>query len=169
MMRLELEGIGASLQSEDGYTVVQQIIPGGAADKDGRLKPKDKIVGVGQGADGEIVDVVDMKLSDVVKLIRGKARHRRPAPGRAPADSGEAEDHQHHPGEDRAEGQEAQGEVFDEGHKPDGKPYKIGVIDLPSFYMDMEGDRRGAARLQEHHPRRPSMLDEFNAKRASTP
>ena len=55
MMRLELDGIGASLRSEDGYTVVHNIIPGGAADKDGRLKPDDKIVGVGQGtgrADG---------------------------------------------------------------------------------------------------------------------
>ena len=49
-MRLELDGIGASLKSEDGYTVVHNIIPGGAADKDGRLKPEDKIVGVGQGA-----------------------------------------------------------------------------------------------------------------------
>ena len=48
MMRLELEGIGASLQSDDGYTVVKHIVPGGAADKDGRLKVEDKIVGVGQ-------------------------------------------------------------------------------------------------------------------------
>ena len=56
----------------DGYTVVNKIIPGGAAGKDGRLKPEDRIVGVGQGVDGEIVDVVDMKLSDVVDLIRGR-------------------------------------------------------------------------------------------------
>ena len=50
-MRLELDGIGASLRSDDGYTVVQNIIPGGAADKDGGLKPEDKIVGVGEGAE----------------------------------------------------------------------------------------------------------------------
>ena len=51
-MRLKLEGIGASLQGDDGYTVVKKIIPGGAADKDGRLKLEDKIIGVGQGDDG---------------------------------------------------------------------------------------------------------------------
>ncbi len=71
-MRLNLEGIGAALQFTDGYTVVSKIIPGGAADKDGKLKPEDKVIGVGQGTDGEIVDVVDMKLNDVVKLIRGE-------------------------------------------------------------------------------------------------
>ena len=49
-MRLEFEGIGAALQSDDGYTVVKKIIAGGAADKDGRLKAEDKIVGVGQDA-----------------------------------------------------------------------------------------------------------------------
>lgn len=67
-MRLDLEGIGATLQFDDGYTVVKELIPGGAADKDGHLKPEDHIVGVGQGEDGLIVD---MKLSDVVDLIRG--------------------------------------------------------------------------------------------------
>ena len=67
-----MEGIGAALQSIDGYTVVKKIVPGGAADKDGRLKAEDKIVGVGQDDEGEMVDVVDMKLYDVVKLIRGK-------------------------------------------------------------------------------------------------
>ena len=72
-MRLKLEGIGAALQVKDGYTVITKIIPGGAADKLGKLKPEDRIVSVGQDDDGEMVDVIDMKLSDVVKLIRGKA------------------------------------------------------------------------------------------------
>ena len=71
MMRLKLEGIGASLQSDDGYTVVKHLVPGGVADKDGRLKLEEKIVGVGQDQNGPIVDVIDMKLNDVVKLIRG--------------------------------------------------------------------------------------------------
>ena len=71
-MRLELDGIGASLAGCDGYTVVQNIIPGGAADKNGGLKPEDKIVGVGEGAGGPMEDIVDMKLNDVVKKIRGK-------------------------------------------------------------------------------------------------
>ena len=71
VMGLNLEGIGASLQNDDGYTVVRKIIRGGAAYKDGRLKKNDKVVGVGQ-EDGAIVSVVDMKISDVVTLIRGK-------------------------------------------------------------------------------------------------
>src|SRR5688500_5897314 len=71
MMRLELEGIGASLQYEDGYTKVKELIPGGAAEKDGRLKAEDRVIAVAQGVGGEFVDVVDMNLNDVVKLIRG--------------------------------------------------------------------------------------------------
>jgi carboxyl-terminal processing protease len=71
-MRLKLKGIGASLQSEDGYTVIKKIIPGGAADKDGRLKVEDKIIGVGQGKEGELEDIVDLNINDVVKQIRGK-------------------------------------------------------------------------------------------------
>ncbi|MEC8433476.1 MAG: PDZ domain-containing protein, partial [Planctomycetota bacterium] len=72
-MRLNLEGIGASLQSEDGVTVVKRIVPGGAADRNGKLKVEDRIVSVGQGDEGEMVDVADMKLDDVVAMIRGAA------------------------------------------------------------------------------------------------
>ncbi|MCB9525793.1 MAG: PDZ domain-containing protein [Myxococcales bacterium] len=71
-MQLSLEGIGASLRQKDGYTVVQEVIKGGAADRQGQLKRKDKIIAVAQGKDGEPVDVVDMSLRDVVRLIRGK-------------------------------------------------------------------------------------------------
>ena len=72
-MSLNLDGIGAQLMSEDGYTKLTSIVPGGAADKDGRLKPGDRIVSVGQGESGEMLDVVDMKLDDVVGMIRGTA------------------------------------------------------------------------------------------------
>ena len=63
-MRLQLEGIGAALKYEldDGCTKVSQLIPGGPAEKDGRLKPEDKVIGVGQGLNGEIVDVADLPL-----------------------------------------------------------------------------------------------------------
>ncbi len=71
-MGLSLEGIGAVLSSRDGYTVVEEVVPGGAADRDGKLEPKDKIIAVGQGQDGELVDVIDMNLRDVVGMIRGK-------------------------------------------------------------------------------------------------
>lgn len=70
-MNLSLEGIGVSLSSDDGYTIVQEIIPGGSADRAKALSPKDKIIAVAQ--DGkEAVSIVDMDLSDVVKMIRGK-------------------------------------------------------------------------------------------------
>jgi carboxyl-terminal processing protease len=71
-MRLQLDGIGAQLKSEDGYTTIVELTLGGAAERDGRLKAKDRVVGVGQGTEGEIVDTVDMNLNEVVKMIRGK-------------------------------------------------------------------------------------------------
>ena len=71
-MSLSLEGIGATLSSKDGFTVVEQLIPGGAAIKSGKLKPKDKIIAVAQGEDGKSVNVMNWELREVVKLIRGK-------------------------------------------------------------------------------------------------
>jgi carboxyl-terminal processing protease len=71
-MRLSLEGIGATLSSQDGYTVVENLIPGGAAFKSGEIEPKDKIIGVAQGDSNKFDPVIDMPLRDVVKLIRGK-------------------------------------------------------------------------------------------------
>jgi carboxyl-terminal processing protease len=141
-MRLNLEGIGASLQWEDGYTVVREIVPGGAAARDGRLKVGDRIIGVGQGATGEIEDVVEMRLTDVVKRIRGPkgtvvrlkvVRSDDPEPRIIDIVRDKVE---------LREG-EAQAEIFEVGQKPDGGPYRIGFIDLPSFYMDMEAARQG--------------------------
>ncbi|MGS0466889.1 PDZ domain-containing protein [Cobetia marina] len=69
-MKLSLDGIGALLQSEGEYVKVSSLVPGGPAEKDGELKPADRIVAVGQG-DGEWTNVVGMRLDDVVDLIRG--------------------------------------------------------------------------------------------------
>ncbi len=71
-MNLSLEGIGAVLSTRDGYTVVQEVVPGGAADREGTLKAKDRIIAVSQGRDGKPTDVIDVALRDVVRLIRGK-------------------------------------------------------------------------------------------------
>jgi len=71
-MNLSLEGIGASLSNEDGYTVIQELIPGGAASKSNLVQAKDKIIAVSNGK-GEMVNVVDMDLKEVVRMIRGKA------------------------------------------------------------------------------------------------
>ncbi|NUM89560.1 MAG: carboxy terminal-processing peptidase, partial [Bdellovibrionales bacterium] len=72
-MSLSLEGIGASLSSDDGFTVIQELIPGGAAARSKLLEPKDKIIAVGQGEAGALENVIDMNLRDVVRKIRGKA------------------------------------------------------------------------------------------------
>ena len=144
MMRLKLEGIGAALRADDGFTVVEKLIPGGPAEKDGRLKVKDKIVGVGQGASGNVEDVVNMKLSDVVAKIRGKAG----TIVRLQVEHGRSHERKIIElvrKEVELKDSEARSKVFEAGKKPDGSPYKIGVIDLPSFYMDMQGAHRDSA------------------------
>jgi len=70
-IKLSLEGIGAVLRWEDGYTVVNSIVPGGAAARHGKLKADDRIIAVAQGEEA-FESVIDMRLNDVVQLIRGK-------------------------------------------------------------------------------------------------
>jgi carboxyl-terminal processing protease len=162
-MRLELEGIGAALQSEDGYTVVNKIIPGGAAEKEGHLKASDKVVGVGQGPEGPFEDVVDMKLSDVVKLIRGKRGtvvRLEVIPAAGAGRKKIAITREKIELKDSA----ANARLFDVGHKPDGQPYKIGVIDLPSFYMDMNAARSGDPNFRSTTRDMHKILDDFNAQ-----
>jgi len=164
-MRLSLEGIGAALEYEleDGTTKVSRLIPGGPAEKDGRLKPEDRIIGVGQGTSGEIVDVADMTLNDVVDLIRGKA-------GSVvrmkvqPATGGESKEITITRASIELKDQEARSEIFEEGRKPNGQPYKIGVIDLPSFYMDMNGARAGLSDYRSTTRDMKRLLDDFNNK-----
>lgn len=139
---LKLEGIGAALRSLDGNTIVTKVIPGGAADKHGKLKVEDKIVSVGQGTEGEMVDIIDMKLDDVVDKIRGKAGTKVRL-GVLSTDSPEVKTYTITRAEIELKDSEARSVTFEAGNKLDGKPYKIGVIDLPSFYMDMEGARLG--------------------------
>jgi carboxyl-terminal processing protease len=161
MMRLELEGIGASLAPEDEYTVVKKIIPGGAADKQGELKVDDKIVGVGEGAEGEVVDTVGMKLKDVVKMIRGK-------PGTdvrlevVPGDGSKRKLIKITRAKIELTDSEARGKIFEAGRKPDNLAYKIGVIDLPSFYMDMEGARNGVRDFKSTTRDVRRILEDFN-------
>ena len=70
-MSLSLEGIGAVLQSENEFTLVRKVVPGGPADQSKQLRPEDRIVGVGQGIRDPIVNVIGWRLDDVVDLIRG--------------------------------------------------------------------------------------------------
>jgi carboxyl-terminal processing protease len=163
MMRLELEGIGASLQSVDGYIVVKKIIPGGAADKQGELKVEDKIVGVGEGAEGELVDTVEMKLKNVVKMIRGK-QGTDVRLEMIPADGSKRKVIKITRAKIELKDSEAQAEIFEAGQKADDQPYKIGVIDLPSFYMDMEGARNRVRDFKSTTRDVRRILDDFNQK-----
>jgi carboxyl-terminal processing protease len=162
-MKLNLEGIGAALKGEDGYTIVTKVIPGGAADKHGKIKPEDRIVSVGQGPGGEMTEIVDMKLNDVVKLIRGHAGTVVRL-GVQPASGGETEYHEITRARIALTDSEARSEIVDEGKRLDGSPIKIGVIDLPSFYMDMAGARMGKPNYKSTTRDVRRILDDFNAK-----
>ena len=162
-MGLELEGIGAALQSTDGNTVVTKVIPGGAADKHGKLKVEDKVVSVGQGEDGEMVPVLDMKLDDVVKLIRGKAGTTVRL-GIIPTGSNETVVYSIVRQKIELKDSEARGVIFDDAKKADGSPLKVGVIDLPSFYMDMEGAKKGNLEFKSTTRDVKKILDDFKKK-----
>ena len=162
-MRLNLEGIGAALQVIDGYTQISKIIPGGAADRHGKLQPEDRIVSVGQGEDGEMVDVVDMKLGDVVKLIRGDAGTIVRL-GVKPAGTMDTETYSITRAKIELKDSEARAEIIEEGKNIDGSPMKIGVIDLPSFYMDMEAARLGLNEFKSTTRDVRNILEDFNEK-----
>lgn len=162
LMRLNLEGIGAALQMVDGYTVVSKIIPGGAADKQGKLKPEDRIVSVSNDK-GEMVDVVDMKLNDVVEMIRGKAGTVVKL-GVIPTGSNEVKVYSITRATIELKDSEARREIIPQGAKANGAPLQVGVIDLPSFYMDMEGARNGNDGYKSTTRDVRKILDEFTAK-----
>jgi carboxyl-terminal processing protease len=141
-MRLSLEGIGAVLQTDNEYTLVRRIVPGGPADLGGQLQAEDRIVGVGQGT-SEIVDVIGWRLDDVVDLIRGpKASTVRleilPGESGLEADTKIIEIVRD---EIRLEEQAARKKVL-EVVASNGKA-KIGLIDLPSFSVDFDGMHSG--------------------------
>lgn len=138
-MQLSLEGIGASLTSEDGYTVIEELIPGGAADKSKQLKPKDKIIAVGQDGNSP-TNVMDMDLRDVVKLIRGKKGTKVHLTILRQGDK--AETFKLTLVRDKVDLKEQAAKITYEKRKVDGHDYKLGVIDLPSFYGGGKGEGR---------------------------
>lgn len=141
-MSRSLEGIGAVLQYEDGYTKVVRLVPGGPAAKHGQLKPADRIVAVAQG-DDDMVNVIGMRLDEVVDMIRG------------PKDSevrlevipaGSASEHDTRTiaitrNKVVLEEQAAKKEVIEFDHG--GDTVKLGVIEIPAFYMDFNAFHRG--------------------------
>jgi carboxyl-terminal processing protease len=161
-MRLNLDGIGALLHSEDGQTTIEEIVPGGAAAKDGRLKPKDKIVGVAQG-DNNFTDAVDMRLHDVVKLIRGP-RGTKVQLKVVPVGKVDAIVYELTRQKIELKSQEARGDIIEQGKKADGKPLKIGVIDLPSFYAEMGSSRSGRGEAKSATEDVRKILKDFESK-----
>lgn len=143
-MRLSLQGIGAALRSEDGVTTVASIVPGGAADKDGRLKVGDKIVGVGQ-EDGDFQDVIEMKLNRVVRLIRGERGTR--VRLKILKDAGQTSMIELVRQTVELKSSEVKGEIIPTGERLGSAPgtprYRIGVINIPSFYRDFSGAQQG--------------------------
>ena len=137
-MELKLEGIGVRLSSDDGFVTVESIIPGGATDKlpeDIKLKPNDRIVAVAQNSD-EPVDVIDMELRDVVKLIRGKKGTEVRLTILRETGNGNTARRMIVPiirEEIRLQDSDAEAQVY-QGPETGGK--KIGYIKLPSFYQD---------------------------------
>lgn len=140
-MSLNLDGIGAQLREKDGNTVVTRVIPGGAAAKHGKLTTDDVIVTVGQGEDGEMVDIVEMPLTDVVDLIRGKAGTLVRL-GVKPGGVGNVEEYKIVRARIELEESAARGEVIEHNQPGSNKALKIGYINLPSFYLDMESARQ---------------------------
>ncbi len=138
-MKLSLVGVGAVLRSDDGFARVMEVVPGGPADRDGRLKESDRIAAVAQG-NAEFEDVVDMKLDKVVEKIRGKKGtlvRLQVIPGDA-TDPSKSQIIEITRDVVKLKDSEAKAEVLDvEG--ADGKPTRIGWITLPLFYANMNG------------------------------
>ena len=139
-MQLSLDGIGAALRSEDGYTTVAQIVKGGAAEKDGRLEVGDKIMAVAQEV-GEFVDIVEMKLSKVVRLIRGK-RGSKVRLQVQKGDSGDTIVYDLIRQKIELKESEVKGEIIETMDRT-GRQARIGVINIPSFYRDFNGAENG--------------------------
>ncbi len=140
-MALKLDGIGASLRSEDGYTIVAAIVDGGAADKDGRLEVDDKIIAVDGKASGKWDDIIDMKLKHVVRKIRGRRGSK--VRLQVKKSSGDVKVYEPIRQEIKLAESEVKGEIIDAGSRVEGRTGRIGVINIPSFYRDFNAAQMG--------------------------
>ena len=132
-MQLSLEGIGALLSSDNGFTVIEELIPGGSAERSGLLKPKDKIIAVAQKRQRP-VNVIDMDLRDVVKMIRGKKGTQVILTILRQSDR--TYRFNITLTRDKVYIKDQEAKIDYQTRTVSGKPYTFAVIDLPSFYGD---------------------------------
>jgi carboxyl-terminal processing protease len=139
-MNLQLFGIGAELYSDEGYCTIRRVTPNGPAEKSGKIKAKDRIVGVAQ-SNAPPVDVVDMSLNKVVQLIRGPKGSEVTLTIIPAEDASERRLLTLIRDEIKLEDNEAKAKVI-EVSAADGRPLRLGILDLPSFYatMDLSGN-----------------------------
>jgi len=141
-MSRSLEGIGAVLQYDQEYTKVVRLVPGGPADDAGELHPADRIVGVGQDIDGEIVNVIGWRLDEVVNLIRGPKDTivRLQIIPSAAGNNQPTQEISIVRNRVELEDQKAKKEIIE---IPDQESVRrIGVINIPDFYMDFDAYQR---------------------------
>ena len=162
-MSLSLTGIGATLTTDNGFIKIVSLVPGGPAARDGRLKVNDRIVAVTQ-ENGATVDVIDMPVDEAVQYIRGKEnskvtlsvlpgnKGRSAVPVRITLTRAKIQ----------LTDSEAKGEIIEQNGK------KVGVINLPSFYMDFEGAIRGDADFKRCSEDVRKLLEKFNRENVHT-
>ncbi len=144
-MSLSLSGIGAVLRTDEEHTKIISVVPGGPADLTGQIKAGDRIIGVGQKTEKSIKDIVGWRLSDVVNIIRGKKGSTvvlSVLPNETGL-SGKSKTVKIVRDKIKLEHQAASKRII-EIDRPEGK-VKVGVIDLPSFYIDFKARNRGDA------------------------
>ncbi|MBP1845755.1 carboxyl-terminal processing protease [Rhizobium petrolearium] len=142
-MKLSLVGIGAVLQERDGYTTIRELVPGGPAQLSGKLAVGDRIIGVGQGDDGAVKEVVGTRLDEVVQMIRG-TEDSVVRLEILPANAGESGSHRLVSlvrDKVSLEKQAAKKTILPV--KDSGTTRRIGVITLPAFYEDFEARQNG--------------------------
>lgn len=145
-MSLSLQGIGATLSFQDGFTVIEALVPGGPAAQSGLLEPQDKIISVGQGTKGQMENVIEMDLRDVVRKIRGqKGTKVRLAILRKKGDGKKRFEVTIVRDKIKLEDQAAS--ILYETKEVAGSKRKIGIINFPSFYAG--GGRSSAADMKK--------------------
>ena len=163
-MSLSLIGIGATLTNEDGFIKVVELVPGGPAARDGRLKVNDRIIAVTE-EDGKSTDLIDMPVDRAVRFIRGKEKTRvrlTVLPGDKGRNANPVFIDIVREKVQLKEGA-AKGKVI-EVKGTDGKTRRVGVLTLPSFYLDINGLRRGDKNARRCSRDMENILNDFNAK-----